>query len=69
MSLYVHNNSSFKKRSDMSIFNDTIESLFIEISDPSIKEKVIIGITYRPPDGAVNDFISHLNDVLNTIMQ
>ncbi|KAJ8028175.1 hypothetical protein HOLleu_30342 [Holothuria leucospilota] len=51
----------------MSIFNDTIESLFIEISDPSVKDKVIIGIIYRTPDGAVNDFISHFNDVLNTI--
>lgn len=67
MGLFEHSNLTFKKRSDMSIFNDTIESLFIEISDPSIKEKFIIGIIYRPPDGAVNDFISHLNDILNTI--
>lgn len=67
--LFVHNTLSFKHRPDLSIFNPTIESIFVEITTPSSKEKCIIGVIYRPPNGSIDDFNVHLQCILNVITQ
>jgi len=58
--------TSYGNRSDLNQFNDSIESLFIELDGKSVgKERnVIVGVIYRPP----NTDIIAFNNCLSTTM-
>jgi hypothetical protein len=67
VSLFVHKSLSFNVLPELSMLNDAMESLFIEIPPASHSEKpVVIGVVYRPPNNNVTTFISdHLNAILS----
>ena len=50
----------WKTRQDMSINCDAIESLCLEMTNEKSKN-VILNLTYRLPNGGVNEFEKHLN--------
>ena len=64
VSLFVHSSIKFKCIEPLSILNENVECLFIELE--SIRKKpIVIGVIYRPPNTNVSSFISdHLNPVL-----
>ena len=62
--LYVSKNYSYNVCNDITIMNNILESLFIEILLPG-RKNVIIGVVYRPPSSNTLDFLSSLTDILN----
>ena len=65
--LYVNDTLSFVKRPDLSVFNEIIDSLFIEVRAPHSNEKVVIGVLYRPPKSSTAEFITHFHNLLSVI--
>ena len=65
--LFVRDNISFLKRSDLEIFNEYNESIFIEIKKTvfGMEKNVIIVVIYRPPNTDINTF----NDQFATLME
>ena len=59
----------YAPRTDLDIFDDIMESKFIEIDKEVINQKrnVIIGVTYPPPNGNVEQFPLQLSGILNQI--
>ena len=57
---------SFKTRQDLLINCDAIELLSPEITN-KISKKIILNLTYRPPNGDIKEFEKQLNKILSTI--
>ena len=65
--LYLSDNLDYRIRTDIYADEDEVmESLFIEIIGPH-ERNVIVGLTYRPLNQNVNDFVTRMNDVLEKI--
>ena len=64
VALYLQKHFHYNIINDISISNDYVETLFIEISIPAHKN-IIVGVLYRKPSGNVNEFMSFLSDVLH----
>ena len=64
--VFVKNNQRFKERADLSVFDDSMESVFIEIDKSccGFNKDVIIGVIYRPPNKDVKSF----NELMTTII-
>ena len=65
--MFVRDSISFLKRSDLEIFNEYIESIFIEIEKTvfGMEMNVVIWVIYRPPNTDINTF----NDQFATVME
>ena len=63
---YVSSKFEFAKKSNLTIMNDCIETLFIEIESNTAKN-ILIGVIYRPPHGNQDDFIIALNNILTSV--
>ena len=50
--------------SELSLMNEIIESLFIEIENKQQKN-IVIGIIYRPPNANPNSFLAAIQDILH----
>ena len=69
VSLYIREHIVYAPRTDLNIFNDLMESMFIEI-DKNVTDKkrnVIIGVIYRPPNSNVEQFTLLLSGILDKI--
>lgn len=64
--LFIKNQVDYIKRRDLSLFNDILESMFIEITSKTSKN-VIVGVIYRPPGSNLNEFHDTLCHILDTI--
>lgn len=67
VSLHIHNSLKFKRCPGIGIFNDCIESLFIEITTPNSQNNILIGVVYRPFGHSVQDFMVLMSEILNKI--
>ena len=69
VSLYVREHIVYTCRTDLDIFDEYIESKFIEIDKKYINKKrnAIIGVIYRPPNGSVEQFTLLLSGILDKI--
>lgn len=47
----MRNDHSIVSRDDLSLFNDSVESLDIEVNNHYKREKNIVGLINRPPSG------------------
>jgi hypothetical protein len=67
--LYVREFIRYKCRPDLDVFNDIMESIFIEIpaTCSAMKKAIVIGVVYRPPDTDVPSFIEVLSGILNQV--
>ena len=64
VSLFIHNSIQFKCIESLSILNENLECIFIEI-ETIRKKPIMVGAIYRPPNTNISSFISdHLNPVL-----
>ena len=64
--LFLPENIEFTVRTDLSVFDDTLETLFIEMKLNAM-QNVIIGVVYRPPGGRIQDFNEAFTNILDTI--
>lgn len=65
VSLYIREHLSHTMREDISIMNDNLETLFIELDNlGNNKCKTIVGVIYRPPNSNINVFMDDLNSIL-----
>ena len=55
VSIYIHKSLDFTVKPDLSINNNDIESLTIEILSNK-KRNALINALYRPPDGQIEPF-------------
>ena len=69
VALLIKSEVNYVVRKDYSVFVDGFESLFIEIpkSLTSNNRAVVIGVIYRPPGGAIEDFNSKLVDIASKL--
>ena len=58
---FLHETLKFKRRHDLKVFNECIETIFIEISSP---HNMIVGTVYRPPSKSVQSFTDLMQPVL-----
>lgn len=59
----------FLERVDLSLFNDTVESVFVEITAPCGNVSVVVGVIYRPPNGDISQFNDYLYDTLYKVFR
>ena len=52
--LYLHNSLNYSKLNHLSLCKDSIESLFVEVTN--MPEPIIAGVIYRPPNSSLSDF-------------
>ena len=63
--LHIANPLSYKIHNDLKIYEKCeLESTFIEIINPR-KSNIIVGVIYKHPNMAVNDFLNHLLKKIN----
>ena len=69
VSLYVMNGIEYFVRNDMSIIDEHLESLFIEVDKSCLSNEnnSLIGVIYRPPNTDIDIFINHLMTILDKI--
>ena len=66
VALYAHNKYSVIERNDLTVKNESIETIFIEILNNEGKD-VVVGILYRRPHTDLNLFFNSLNNILSII--
>ena len=64
--IYARNVFKIIKRPDICIFNENIESHFLEVTQSNGKN-VIIAVVYRPPSQSITNFVTELGNVLEKI--
>ena len=64
--LYIHNSIEYSLRTDLDIFNDIIESKFIQIRKESFgtDQDIVVGVIYRPPNTDLKTF----NEICSTLV-
>ena len=69
VSLHVKKCIEYKPRPDLDVFNDDIESVFVEINGKSINscKNHIVGVIYRPPNRDIESFWFHLRQILDRL--
>ena len=63
IAIFVKHSYSFKKRDDLSINFEAIESLSIEITNDESKN-IIFNVVYRPPDGDTGVCENYFKNIL-----
>ena len=67
VSLLLDENIQYNNREDLSTFNDTIESIFVEINNVSNGPNTVVGAIYRPPGTNLDLFNEELESILEKI--
>jgi len=67
VSLLINESKEYVVRTDLCVYNECTESLFIEMQNSKKKTNIIIGVVYRPPNTNVNDFIQAMTEILFVI--
>jgi len=67
VSLFLNKNWNYFVRNDLSLNEDHVECMFVEVSKNVINsaKDMIIGIVYRPPNTDIYEFNSNFLEVLN----
>ena len=65
----MKNNFDFEVRNDLTLCNDVLESLFVEIDGKyfGMNRNTLIGIVYRPPGQSMSLFNEQLSSILSTL--
>ena len=69
VALLCQESIEFIERKDLGVFNDHIESIFIEIDNSQFDmgKNIIVGVIYRPPGTDINQFKSITCDIVSQI--
>ena len=69
VSLFFKEDIHFSPRNDLAAsIGDEAESVFIELTEPFFKKKVIVGCIYRPPSSNTNTFTDCFYNTLGMII-
>ena len=63
VALYIPQQYDYTLIANMTISNDVLETLFVEIRNPKGKN-LMLGVFYRPPHSNTNAFLETLNEIL-----
>ena len=63
--LYVHNSLNFSKDTKLSMCKESIESLFVTITN--LSEPLLVGVIYRPPSAQLDDFNAEYKEILSQL--
>ena len=64
VSILIRNSISFKHRTDLDVFEEgQTESIFVEILNKN-GQKIVLGSLYRPPNTGIEQFHTHLVDII-----
>ena len=70
VSIYIKDNIEYIKRPDLTVWDKNIESLFIEVKYGDESNKCsVVGVIYRPPNGCVDSFLDHINNMLSKLQR
>jgi hypothetical protein len=69
VSLFIKDSISYTVRSDLNVFNDDAETLFVEVGKCVFNsdKNIIVAVIYRAPNREINSFNETFNNVLNII--
>ena len=69
VSLFIKNGIEYVKSDDLSVFNNDIESLFIEVTNmkSSSGRAIVVGVIYTPPDQDINEFSITMSTILDKL--
>ena len=69
VSLFIKHGIEYVKRDDLSVFNNGIESLFIEGTNmkSSCGRATVVGIIHRTPDQDINEFLKAMSTTLEKL--
>ena len=69
VSLFIKNGIEYVKSDDLSVFNNGIESLFIEVTNmqSSSGRAIVVVVIYRPPDQDINEFSITMGTILDKL--
>ena len=69
VSIYVRDHISFIGRPDLNQFDNSIESIFIEVNKDQLNttKNILIGVIYRPPNQNMDIFNEKISEMLETI--
>ena len=67
VSLYIKENIDYRIREDLTVSNDLMETLFIEIDKDTFgkNKNTIVGVVYRPPDTDIDCFNKSVAELLS----
>ena len=67
VSILIRNSISFKRRLDLDVFEEgQTESIFVEILSKN-GQKIILGSLYWPPNTGIEQFHTHLVDIITKV--
>ena len=66
VSLFIKNGIEYVNRDDLSVFNNDIESLFIDVANmkSASRRATVVGVIYRQPDQDINEFSITMSTIL-----
>ena len=69
VSLFMKEGIEYVRRNDLSVFNQDIESLFVEMTNvrSSCDKSIIVGVIYRSPDKDVHEFTLTMCSILEKL--
>ena len=68
VSLFIRDTMPFKVLDDMSVFDDSLECLFVELDkSKSLGNSIVVGIVYRPPNTDLNEFNTKFTEILHKL--
>ena len=67
--LFIKNGIEYVKSDDLSVFNNDIESLFIEVTNmkSSSGRAIVVGVICRPQDQDINEFSITMSTILDKL--
>ena len=68
VAIYIQDHLTYSVRPDVSLFDQDLKSLFVEIDGKQMdnKKNIILGVIYRPPNTDINVFNDKLDNILDT---
>ena len=69
VSIMVRNGVDYRLRPDLEIYNEDIETIFVEIEGKSINSSKnhLVGVIYRPPNRDIDAFLIHLKIIMDKL--
>ena len=63
--LYIHSSLNYSKNDDLSICKESIETLFVTITNTA--EPITVGVIYRPPNSSLEEFNIEYEKILSEL--
>ena len=67
----ISDNVNFMERQDLELFDENMESVFVEINKSQVQylKDIIVGVIYRPPNKDIDIFNNHMKLLLDKLQK